>query len=266
MQNNPDIILLDTYAIVIYSQVNPRSFRGHTVAALLGGSFNFNGFNRNDIVVGNSDYSETPTVEIRTPGSLFNKLDNISNPTRVVYNVFLNDALFSRRNSYLNTNNDGSTGNLSSVIVAARVAGDVEVTNLDDQVWMSFLKNKTDNSQKTLCTFWDQQKDNGYGAWSTEGCSVTRESTDDATCQCSHLTAFTLIENGTITDPTIGPYTVVGIIVLFVCTVLVLLSYIVSRYVCLLFSNVAIMCSIIQILFRISFQFSDFDFSLLGSP
>ena len=139
---NPDIIVLDTYAIVIYSSVNPESFSGNTVAALVGRPFQFANFSRDDISVEGGGYGETATAEIRTPSSLFDRVTTITNPTRVIYNVFLNGALFTRRQSYLD-NNNASTGSLSSVVVSARISGDVPVANLADQVWMAFLKNNT---------------------------------------------------------------------------------------------------------------------------
>ena len=49
------------------------------------------------------------------------------------------------------------------------------------------------NGSDTECSYWDQALDRGYGAWSTEGCSLVEESYDKATCECNHLTNFAVL-------------------------------------------------------------------------
>lgn len=130
--DNPEIITFDTYGIIIYSSVTPSSFSGHTVAALLGESFQFTDFTTDDIIVGGSGYSETPTAEIQTTSSLFSGL-NVTAPAKVIYNVFLNDTLFTRRQTQ---------PNVTSIVVAARIAG-LGASNLASPVQTVFLKNMT---------------------------------------------------------------------------------------------------------------------------
>ena len=44
-----------------------------------------------------------------------------------------------------------------------------------------------------MCVFWNQTLDEGYGAWSEEGCRLVREDEDMAICTCNHLTSFGLL-------------------------------------------------------------------------
>lgn len=49
------------------------------------------------------------------------------------------------------------------------------------------------SGRKAECSFWDQSLDSGFGAWSTEGCTLISEDREAATCHCDHLTNFALI-------------------------------------------------------------------------
>jgi len=48
------------------------------------------------------------------------------------------------------------------------------------------------NSTNTQCSYWDQSLDEGYGGWSTEGCSLVEETREEAVCECNHLGNFAI--------------------------------------------------------------------------
>ena len=46
------------------------------------------------------------------------------------------------------------------------------------------------------CSYWDLSLDEGFGGWSTEGCSRVVRVEDDAgkvVCDCNHLTNFAVL-------------------------------------------------------------------------
>ena len=58
---------------------------------------------------------------------------------------------------------------------------------------LSLLFQSVKEGTGTECSFWDQARDEGYGAWSTVGCNLVDEDYDKAMCQCNHLTHFAII-------------------------------------------------------------------------
>ena len=53
-----------------------------------------------------------------------------------------------------------------------------------------------ENGTESVCVFWDEGLDEGYGGWSTEGCALISDSELVATCECDHLTSFALLVVG----------------------------------------------------------------------
>ena len=49
------------------------------------------------------------------------------------------------------------------------------------------------NGSSVECAFWDQALDEGYGAFSTEGCRIRQNSKGDVSCRCNHLTSFAVV-------------------------------------------------------------------------
>ena len=87
------------------------------------------------------------------------------------------------------------------------------------------------NGSQTECSFWDQSLDEGYGAWSEEGCRLMEETGDQSTCNCDHLTSFTILVD---TSPRMirhsGTYIIAGAIFVILCAVFVIISVAVTRY------------------------------------
>lgn len=89
-------------------------------------------------------------------------------------------------------------------------------------------------SGSTEASFWDQNIDSGFGAWSTEGCSLVSETLEEARCECNHLTSFAILVDTSVspisTDTNLSPYTIVGSVLMLLLVLVVLFSYIISRY------------------------------------
>ncbi|KAL3852133.1 hypothetical protein ACJMK2_015813 [Sinanodonta woodiana] len=80
---------------------------------------------------------------------------------------------------------------LDSYIISASIAGQT-LTNLKEKVKTIFkpLKN-IDDSRK--CVFWDFNKNDGKGGWSTEGCHYEGRIQGRDICMCDHLTNFAVL-------------------------------------------------------------------------
>ncbi len=51
------------------------------------------------------------------------------------------------------------------------------------------------NEVTMQCVFWDQEMDEGFGAWSRDGCRVKGGTGDsgDIQCECNHLSSFSVL-------------------------------------------------------------------------
>lgn len=136
VMESPTIILRDTFITVIYSDVDPASFAGQTVTALVGSNFEFQSLMIQQVGLEPSDLA---TGSITIPQTLFNGL-SLGSRIRMVYNMFLNEGLFVRRQQYLEQNNR-TYSKLASIVMAARVAGGIHISDLHQPVEQSYYKN-----------------------------------------------------------------------------------------------------------------------------
>ena len=84
----------------------------------------------------------------------------------------------------------------------------------------------------TVCSFWDQNLDSGYGGWADDGCKLIRDASGSASCECTHLTNFgILVDTAVPVEPevTIGHYIVIGPVCLLLCVIGVLLGCLLTR-------------------------------------
>lgn len=142
LTRNPTIIPRDTFAIVMYFGINPASFNGQTVTALMGNTFQFSGFTNENIGL---QASSEATGSITLPRTLFNGR-NLVSPVKLVFNMYLSEGLFVRRQQYLMQTNR-TYNRLGSVVMAARVAGRTRVSELEQPVEQSYYKNPVSNGQ-----------------------------------------------------------------------------------------------------------------------
>ena len=118
------------------------------------------------------------------------ELTGLSGVTDLVFGVYTTRDLFIRREEYIEANNQSNYIVGSSVVLSASYRGMYTREAL-------FTLEKTpaaaENGTRTDCAFWDQSLDDGYGAWSTDGCRLVSESKTEAVCACNHLTQFALL-------------------------------------------------------------------------
>ncbi len=167
---------------------------------------------------GAEQYDAESTASMSVPASL---IANSGPQARLVYATYFNDRLFQRRQSYLEENGRTSF-QVGSMVLSGRVVGRERITGLQDPVRFVFKKNSVsplickhmdcivniglsvyclfvclfkaaERGRSVECSFWDQSLDDGFGAWSTEGCMLVRQGRRDAMCQCDHLTDFAIV-------------------------------------------------------------------------
>ena len=132
---SPRLITKDMFVIIIYDGLSPQTFNGQAVFANIDAEFTTDAFQDSHISFAPSDGS--PTASIALPRSL---LTGRTENQRIVFNFFLNDGLFIRRDSYIAENNL-QNDKLGGLAVAARIAGGVKVNDLRDRVNMTFAIN-----------------------------------------------------------------------------------------------------------------------------
>ena len=122
------------------------------------------------------------------------ELNELSGTSELVFGVYTTRDLFIRREEYIKANNRSSYVLGSLVVLSTHYVGIPRRALLNEA---RFTLRKTpaaaENGTKTECSFWDQSLDNGYGAWSTDGCRLVSENRREAVCACDHLTQFALL-------------------------------------------------------------------------
>ncbi len=157
-ENETQVIIPLTSFAVAVQEVNPETFKGQVFSADLGGDFNFNKDKPIDAMslsvsqLGTSSAAETASLSI--PPSIFTN-DIFSNrtasDTRITNSIFLNDALFSRRNT-----SASRALNVGGIIMAASLSNGRTVEGLKPPVMLTFRKKPSlENGSDTSCRFWD---------------------------------------------------------------------------------------------------------------
>ena len=124
------------YVIIIYDSLSTHTFNGQAVFADIGAEFMTDAFQATHIAF--NSFDGIPTASISLPRSLLN---GRSGDHRIVFNFFLNNSFFIRRDSYITANNL-QYDKLGGLAVAAHIAGGTKVTDLSDPVSMTFTINR----------------------------------------------------------------------------------------------------------------------------
>ncbi len=87
---------------------------------------------------------------------------------------------------------------VGSRIIAATVEGfKIENLPMDQPVISAFLPLNVSDPDEMIngsqCAFWDFSLNNGFGDWSSEGCSKAQVNNSRTVCHCDHLTSFAVI-------------------------------------------------------------------------
>jgi hypothetical protein len=197
----------------------------------------------NRLIQGLPELAQDPARQARARVDL----TGVDGDTGLVTGVYNPPDLFVSRRDYIQAMNRSSYVLGSKVgVISVHFAGQLARTELDEPVVVRFWKTEeAENGTRTECVFWDQSLDEGYGAWSTEGCELVLDSDEGfADCRCTHLTQFTLLvdltpEPVTPTPPTmervdedddsIGPGSYVGGLVCIVFLLFIIITYLIPR-------------------------------------
>lgn len=120
-----------------------------------------------------------------------------------LFNVFITTIAFSGLNNILpprestfNVSVLSNSTNNETIVFDNVINGDVVLIKVDQEinnVALTYEKRNTDLSESPQCVFWNFDLLDGLGAWDTEGCAFVSDINDTVTCNCSHLTSFSIL-------------------------------------------------------------------------
>ena len=129
-------IIKDTFAMRI-RLVHPDTFTGDALSVMFEDSFYLvDAFQHNDLITG---IDEDAAAYISLPASLFEGLNLGTDEARLVYGVYLKDTLFMRRSNYVEEQE--LVNEVGGIVMSGRISSGVQVSNLEEQVQLSFAKN-----------------------------------------------------------------------------------------------------------------------------
>ncbi|XP_075710137.1 adhesion G-protein coupled receptor G2 isoform X2 [Rhinoderma darwinii] len=132
---------------------------------------------------------------ILLPASLIHDLSpgDKKNASRVQFNYYAKASFF--QDSSLATNQL-----LVSKVISSSVAN-LSVTNLSQNITVTLKTSPKNDSDVVNCVFWDFNKNNGSGGWSSYGCFVANTTQSETVCKCNHLTSFAILMDVSPNDP-----------------------------------------------------------------
>ncbi|XP_070568337.1 adhesion G-protein coupled receptor G2-like [Ptychodera flava] len=141
------------------------------------------------------------TSSIQLPSSLFYQLDQ-SEQQQVERAQFVGHKL----NTFFEAVDNSTLSGFSPVLASS--IGEMKLTNLSDPVILHLSYQNQSYSGNISCVFWDLRSNDGNGAWSDEGCSLSSEAHHGelmAVCECDHLTNFALLFDVYRSGPPLDP-------------------------------------------------------------
>uniref|UniRef100_A0A673BQU0 Adhesion G protein-coupled receptor F5-like n=1 Tax=Sphaeramia orbicularis TaxID=375764 RepID=A0A673BQU0_9TELE len=109
---------------------------------------------------------------------IFSTLDNVLPPRNASFNV----SLFN-----ITSNETVFDNTINAAVVLIRVNATI------NNVTLSYSKKNNSLILNTQCVFWNFILFDGIGAWDDEGCTFVSDINDTVTCNCSHLTSFSIL-------------------------------------------------------------------------
>ncbi|KAM6906825.1 uncharacterized protein PEZ65_017982 [Lycodopsis pacificus] len=107
-------------------------------------------------------------------------------------NVFITTITFRTFNNVMPARNSNTTSN-ETVINAAVVLVQINMTETIQNVTLRYRKLNESLSQDPQCVFWNFTLFNNLGGWDDEGCTFVSDINDTVTCNCNHLTSFSIL-------------------------------------------------------------------------
>uniref|UniRef100_A0A8C6S378 Adhesion G protein-coupled receptor F5-like n=1 Tax=Neogobius melanostomus TaxID=47308 RepID=A0A8C6S378_9GOBI len=94
--------------------------------------------------------------------------------------------------SFTTNSTDNSTDPVFNNVINAGVVL-IKVNQEINNVTLAYEKRNSSLSLHPQCVFWNFDLLDGLGAWDTEGCTFVSDINDKVTCNCSHLTSFSIL-------------------------------------------------------------------------
>lgn len=111
----------------------------------------------------------------------------------------LTTMIFSTLNNVMTTrignkslSNDTSNETQADFAINAKIVL-VKIGTQIQNVALSFKKLNNSLTQSPQCVFWNFTVSNSLGGWDTEGCRFVSDINDVVTCNCNHLTSFSIL-------------------------------------------------------------------------
>ena len=176
--------------LAVYTQeIDPNNFPGAAVASLGGTKEDF--LKKNNFVVRANEKSApsfSSYASLTLPRSLFDHFRRSSRgQTRIMFVVYRKTSLFESTSQ----NRDNNVVK-NSFVVSASITG-YNVKNLTSPIITTFEPFNKSTNYYTVCAYWDFNLQNGYGDWSSKGCSYIGRRNGKIICHCNHLTNFAVL-------------------------------------------------------------------------
>ncbi|KAM9778689.1 uncharacterized protein ACBT44_000394 isoform 2-T2 [Syngnathus typhle] len=128
------------------------------------------------------------SVVIDIPGNDRNNLTI----TTIVFST-LDNVLPPRNSSFNNTSIDTANTSASFDTTINAAVALVRVNTNIQNITLSFKKQNDSLTQNPQCVFWNFTLIDNLGAWDDEGCTLVSDINDTVTCNCNHLTSFSIL-------------------------------------------------------------------------
>eukprot|EP00112_Aurelia_sp_Birch-Aquarium-sp1_P024728 Seg7957.1 transcript_id=Seg7957.1/GoldUCD/mRNA.D3Y31 product="Adhesion G-protein coupled receptor G4" protein_id=Seg7957.1/GoldUCD/D3Y31 len=147
-------------------------------------------FSLNNVVSNQAYDSNQVQVGLSLPETLALDIIGTDEP-RISFIAYKGSQFFqTTKTDFRGKRNVDKTQNPNSMVISAHVKGSKRV-NLSKSLTGTFKK--ISPSQADKCVFWDFAKNDGFGAWSSEGCRQNEVSSGRVICECDHMTNFAIL-------------------------------------------------------------------------
>ncbi|XP_033181762.1 adhesion G-protein coupled receptor F1-like [Anabas testudineus] len=130
----------------------------------------------------------------------------INIPQNKATNTFITTIKFSSLNNVLPTRNSTtSNGTVTDGVINADVVL-VKINAIIQNVTLSYVKLNNSLPLKSRCVFWNFTLFHNLGAWDDKGCTLVTDINNTVTCNCNHLTSFSILMSDNLSSipPTQG--------------------------------------------------------------
>ncbi|XP_026197145.1 adhesion G protein-coupled receptor F5-like [Anabas testudineus] len=119
-------------------------------------------------------------------------------PNSKVTNTSITIITFSSLNNVMPARNSTNVFNATSngTVTDSVINADVVLVKINatiHNVTLSYVKLNNSMTMNSHCVFWNFSAFNNRGAWDFEGCKLVSDKNNTVTCNCNHLTSFSIL-------------------------------------------------------------------------